>query len=190
MNTVIKLLFHHDLPLAQPAAADDLLTLFAKPQPTWSRLWLSLSDGNPQAASCSTSSFRDVVLNALQKQFPGFPVLLFEPAPVTFRYSVDSFEQVYFQPVIPIEEMPLQLEPDQYFVRSMAGVGGSDIEWISKTNIHALVFNALAPLTAAGADMISINGKRVQNAAQLYPELHGIRKLPHGFELVLPHFRL
>jgi hypothetical protein len=193
--SLIKLLFHHDLPLETTDfnAGNDLLALFAKPQRTYSKLWLSVSDIQKQTFALSSFESANIILEhvaiPLQTTEEVLSAVLTEPVLVKLDGSKEP-EIERFSTTLPDSDC-LKNQPEQALVlKREPGKGGFDLCILSLSNRHAPVFNALVTLLSSGFNMLSINGKRVHRKEMLYEVDKPGAKLPHGFEVVQPHFRM
>jgi hypothetical protein len=192
---LIKLLFHHDLPLEATDfnVGNDLLALFAKPQRTYSKLWLSVSDIQKQTFALSSFESANIILKhaaiSLQTTEDVLSATLAEPVLVKLNGSREP-EIERFSTPLPDSDC-LKNQPEQTLVlKREPGAGGFDLCILSLINRHAQVFNALVPLLSVGFNMLSINGKRVHRKEMLYEVDQPGARLPHGFEVVQPEFRM
>jgi hypothetical protein len=188
----IKLLFHHDLPLGQPADSSNLLAMFAAPQPTYSKLWLSATDLSIPNQSLSGCGFSAQLVSALSDALfiePAYLKDVLEAGAVLVRTKENSIRTMK-SPENSLETTIEALKINEHVILRLPGRDGFDLLIAGKQNIHATVFNALVPFVQNDMDMLSINGKRVHRTEMLYQVDIPGAKLPHGFEPVASHFRM
>ncbi len=213
---IFKLIFEHDLRLnalgedtstANAADAENPLADFMKPDPTYSRFYLSASDIAKNRFGLNVIDAYANIMEALEVAFQGkmkitaagyttsslleiIDALVPGEAMVLTDKEQPDFDRANLRPQAhsPNGKQQLQymLEQEWIVVYKEAAKDGFDLHIYSKNNIYRGMFFPLQRLAPGNFRFFSINGKKLRNERQFYFETWTLHRPPHGFEEVFP----
>ncbi|MEX2478499.1 MAG: hypothetical protein WD357_08685 [Gracilimonas sp.] len=218
MNTdIFKLIFHHDQRLDKlaerntrenPKKMETSLEDFMKPDPTYSKFYLTGTDLADERFGLNVLSAYQEVINALEVAFSGkkifthktqFPslqkaildmelgevIILSNKKEINFDIStlhVDVNSNVGHLK----EELKEVLEAGHIVVYKEQAKDGFDLHMFTKKNVYREIFFPLQKLVPNHFRFFSINGKKFRSERHFYFETWTLDKPPHGFEEVHP----
>ncbi len=225
---LFKLIFDHDLRLRDllepPADAQERnapnsatsaasLEEFLKPDPTYSRLYLSgtqladelfgfdtlpesgdilaiLQRSLPVHTVATAKGPRDSLSKALFEIQPGQALILQKDASETI--APDQVRALHLhsseEPLARRKAMGRMLEQGHVVLFKEQAHHGYDLHIYSLSNLYPLLFQDLKTLLAGSPDIrfFSINAKRMRSERMFYFEMWTLDRPPHGFEEVFP----
>ena len=225
---LFKLIFDHDLrlrdlleppadlqgrenPNPSPAAAS--LEAFLKPDPTYSRIYLSGTqlaeeqfgfDTLPESEEivailqrnlsvhtvATAKGAREHLSKALGELQPGQAVILQKEASETI--APDRVRELHLnsseEPLARRKALGRMLEQGHVVLFKEQAHHGYDLHIYSLSNLYPLLFQDLKFLLAGTPDIrfFSINAKRMRSERMFYFEMWTLDRPPHGFEEVFP----
>ena len=198
---LLKLIFHHDqrMELLAPSKEDpsNLLSMFTKPDPTFSTLYFSGTLFEEQKFGFILLQKYSKIVSLIEQAFDTscFENSLKDDNLANSIQSIEKEESIIIDPVekkLEIatlrtgEALRAVLEQECIVVFKRANQHGFDIELFSKENIYLLFFYDLQAMLEPGFRIFSINGKRIYSERHFYFETWSLQKPPHGFEEILP----
>ena len=225
---LFKVIFDHDLRLKDlleppadaqdrndpnPAQAAASLEEFLKPDPTYSRLYLSgtrldeelfgfdtlpesgdilgiLQRNLPVHTVATAKGPRDPLSKALTEIQPGQALILQRDASETI--FPDQVRALHLhsseEPLARRKALGRMLEKGHVVVFKEQAHHGYDLHIYSLINLYPLLFQDLKTLIAGSPDIrfFSINAKRMRSERMFYFEMWTLDRPPHGFEEVFP----
>ncbi|MTI86828.1 MAG: hypothetical protein FH748_02540 [Balneolaceae bacterium] len=214
---IFKLFFHHDMRLDKLAKrnanrtkeeVEATLADFMKPDPTYSKFYLTGTDLANERFGLNTLTHYQQVLSALEQAFDsvsyftakqkynslneaipalelGEVVVLAKSDTIDFDVStihIDTNSNVgHFK-----SELKEALEQELIVVYKEQAKDGFDLHIFSKKNIYRDMFFPLQELVPDAFRFFSINGKKFRSERHFYFETWALHKPPHGFEEVFP----
>lgn len=212
---IFKLIFEHDLRLDQlkerqlDRSAQDTsqsLEAFLKPDPTYSKFYLTGTVLPDQKFGLNTLNAYPAVLDALEGALQDYSVFL-ENQPLPLRETLKT--ATVGQPVILTKNtQTASWNIDQLRIDSGSNVGhkkealadvltsddlvlykekahqGFDLHLFSKHNIYTRFFEVFQKLVSDNFRYFSINGKRINSERKFYFETWTLHRPPHGAEEV------
>jgi hypothetical protein len=218
MNTdIFKLIFHHDQRLDKlserntrenPKEMESTLEDFMKPDPTYSKFYLTGTDLANERFGLNTLSAFNKVIEALElafldkkifthkTEFPsinkaiqdlqlGEVLILTDKDEVSLDIStlhIDVNSNVGHLK----DELKEALESDHIVVYKEQAKDGFDLHLFSKKNVYREMFFPLKKLVPDYFRFFSINGKKFRSERHFYFETWTLDQPPHGFEEVHP----
>ncbi len=198
---LLKLIFHHDQRMEKlaPSKEDSSnpLSMFTKPDPTFSTLYFSGTLLDEQKFGLSLLQKYSKIISLIEHAFdtPSYQSTLKDENLADCIHTLETGESIIINPVEKkIEQRTLEagetlreeLERESVVIFKRANQHGFDIELFSKENIYLLFFYHLQAMLEPGFRFFSINGKRVSSERHFYFETWSLPKPPHGFEEVFP----
>lgn len=214
---IFKLIFHHDLRLnklnqqnTQPDVkkSESSLEDFMKPDPTYSRFYLSGTDLHQQRYGLNTLSAYKEVIKALDIAFSdlnfiseveeystlnealpslneGEVIVLTKEKDINFDISTLHLQR---QKGNDSSKEPLRkaLEAGYIVLYKLKAKNGFDLQMFSKQNVYREIFFPLQKLVPDHFRFFSINGKKFNTERHFYFETWTLDRPPHGFEEVHP----
>ncbi len=202
---LLKLIFHHDQRMEELAPSKEdpsnLLSMFTKPDPTFSTLYFSGTLLEEQKFGFTLLQKYSKIVSLIEQAFdtPSFKSTLTGNDLAGSIHSLEIRESIIINPVgKTIEQATLEtgevlreaLEKECIVIFKRANQHGFDVELFSKENIYLLFFYHLQAMLEPGFRFFSINGKRVNSERHFYFETWSLQKPPHGFEEVFPESAL
>lgn len=214
---IFKLIFHHDQRLDKlaerntrdnPKQMETTLEDFMKPDPTYSKFYLTGTDLAHERFGLNMLSAYEKVIDALEDAFsdknifthkaqytsmrnaildlePGEVFILTDKDSVDFDIStlhVDLNSNVGHLK----EELKEALEAGHIVVYKEQAKDGFDLHIFSKKNVYREMFFPLQKLVPDHFRFFSINGKKFRSERHFYFETWTLDRPPHGFEEVHP----
>jgi hypothetical protein len=190
-NQLLKLVFFHDQRIEELVSSSsnsskidsDVLSLFTKPDPTYSRLFFMGSDLTSNRYGINLLDAYPSIVTIIEKLYT-LPLQLewSNKIPATGNKNL---EQVWGYEV-EASVIHRLLMKDEVILVKRAAMDGYDIDLFSKRNPYIDFFYPLQSLLPDAFRFFSINGKRVHSKEALYFEQTRLYKPPHGFEEVHP----
>ncbi|MGN8224929.1 hypothetical protein [Gracilimonas sp. BCB1] len=218
MNTstdIFKLFFHHDQRLDKLAERtpnkksnemESSLEDFMKPDPTYSKLYLTGTDLAQERFGLNMISGYEKVIEALEKAFSDKIVFTAKGRTDSISKAVADLElgevfvlsdkestEIDIQSLhIDInsnvghlkEELKEALEDEHIVVYKEQAKDGFDLHIFSKKNMYTDMFYPLQELVPDCFRFFSINGKKFRSERHFYFETWTLDRPPHGFEEV------
>ena len=225
---LFKLIFDHDLRLRDlleppadlqgrenpnPAPAAASLEEFLKPDPTYSRIYLSgtqlaeeqfgfdtlpesdeivaILQRNLSVQSVATAKgVHELLLKGLAEVQPGQALVLQRDA--SEKIDPDQVRALHLhsseEPLARRKALGRILEHGHVVVFKEQAHHGCDLHIYSLNNLYPLLFQDLKSLLAGSPDIrfFSINAKRMRSERMFYFEMWTLDRPPHGFEEVFP----
>ncbi|MEX0608483.1 MAG: hypothetical protein WD016_03380 [Balneolaceae bacterium] len=218
MNTdIFKLIFEHDLRLDElakrnanktPEEIEASLADFMKPDPTYSKFYLTGTDLKDQRFGINILNAYRNILDALGEAFPK----KFYTAEKSFNSLFEAVESIKTGEVVVVSsdnespeldittihvdansnvghfksELKVALEQGLIVIYKEQAKDGFDLHIFSKKNIYRDMFFPLQNLVPNAFRFFSINGKKFRSERHFYFETWTLEKPPHGFEEVFP----
>ncbi|MCP9290835.1 hypothetical protein [Gracilimonas sediminicola] len=220
MNTstdIFKLFFHHDqrldkLPERTPNKKSDemesTLEDFMKPDPTYSKFYLTGTDLAQERFGLNMISGYEKVIAALEKAFPDENVFTANGKATSISNAVSVLELGEVFVLAGAESTDLDIESLHIDINSNVGhlkeelkealedghivvykeqaKDGFDLHIFSKENIYTDMFYPFQELVPDTFRFFSINGKKFRSERHFYFETWTLDRPPHGFEEVHP----
>ncbi|MDR9415177.1 MAG: hypothetical protein RI564_02750 [Gracilimonas sp.] len=218
MNTdIFKLIFHHDQRLDKlaernthenPKVMESSLEDFMKPDPTYSKFYITGTDLANERFGLNMLSAYDEVIAALETAFPNkniftqktqFPSIqkaiqdlkLGEVFILTDKEQIDlDISTLHIDVNSNVghlkEELKNALETGYIVVYKEQAKDGFDLHMFSKKNVYRDLFFPLQKLVPEHYRFFSINGKKFRSERHFYFETWTLEQPPHGFEEVHP----
>lgn len=213
---IFKLIFEHDLrlnALAEDSAVgndsgpENPLADFMKPDPTYSKFYLSASDiqknrfglnvidAYPKIMEALEAAFHDKIIITTGGHATGSLLEVINALPAEEAIALADKEQPGFdRGKLPAGINPRSgkphlkhiLEQEQIVIYKEQASDGFDLHLFSKNNIYRNMFFPLQRLAPGNFRFFSINGKKLRNERQFYFETWTLHRPPHGFEEVFP----
>lgn len=199
---ILKLIFHHDQRLSELSkntvedSASDPLSLFTKPDPTFSSFYFSGTDLEHAKFGLNnlehSGKVMEVINAALSRQFQQGaeqPHMLRDQIESMQTGSAARFSKKGWQQMNALPEgetVRALLERGDALIIKKNAEHGFDIQILMMTNIYTLFFYPLQQMLPHAFRFFSINGKRLKNEKYFYFETWSLSKPPHGFEEVFP----
>ncbi|MFD2531601.1 hypothetical protein [Gracilimonas halophila] len=218
MNTdIFKLIFHHDQRLDKlaerntrdnPREMETSLEDFMKPDPTYSKFYLTGTDLENERFGLNALSAYDEVIGALEVAFQSKKIFTYKTQFPSIQKAVQDMElgDVFILTDsdkvdlditslhIDInsnvghlkEELKEALEAGYIVVYKEQAKDGFDLHMFSKKNVYREMFFPMQKLVPEAFRFFSINGKKFRSERHFYFETWTLDKPPHGFEEVHP----
>ncbi len=214
---IFKLFFHHDQRLDKlaerntrenPKKMESTLEDFMKPDPTYSKFYLTGTDLENEQFGLNKISGYNKVIEALEKAFENKKVSTSKGSVNSISEAVDSLqlgEVFILSNTKDIEldvstlhininsnvghlktELKEALESDLIVVYKEQAKNGFDLHMFSKKNVYNDMFYPLRELVPNTFRFFSINGKKFRSERHFYFETWTLDRPPHGFEEVHP----
>lgn len=214
---IFKLIFHHDQRLDSLAKrnanktkeeVEASLADFMKPDPTYSRFYLSGTDLANERFGLNVLSAYDKIILSLDKAFEGKQVITAKQTFPALTKAISSIETgevaILADNNIPKpevsklhlgensnvghlkDELKEALENDLIVIYKEQAKDGFDLHIFSKRNIYQDMFFPLQKLVPDHFRFFSINGKKFRSERHFYFETWTLDRSPHGFEEVFP----
>lgn len=220
MADIFKLIFEHDLRLDKLKERNtdrnnekggSSLEDFLKPDPTYSKFYLTGTQMKEQTFGLSMLSAFSAVRNALQ-QITGEHNILLNGKKQTMNYFLDEAEigvpavisknnrtDADF-PALTIdkesnighrkEELRDVLQTGDWVLYKENNHQGYDLHLFSKENIYSQLFYPFRELLSDDFRFFSMNGKRINSERKFYFETWTLHRPPHGAEEVFSDTRI
>lgn len=212
---IFKLIFEHDLRLnalaGDSAVGNDSdpenpLADFMKPDPTYSKFYLSASDieknrfglnvidAYPKIMETLETAFHDKIIITTGGHATGSLLEIINALPAEEAIALADTEPDFDRTKLPTGinsrngKLHLKhiLEQEQIVIYKEQAYDGFDLHLFSKNNIYRNMFFPLQRLAPGNFRFFSINGKKLRNERQFYFETWTLHRPPHGFEEVFP----
>jgi|AntRauTorckE6833_2_1112554.scaffolds.fasta_scaffold01189_2 hypothetical protein len=214
---IFKLFFHHDQRLDKLAKRHDnktkdevesTLADFMKPDPTYSKFYLTGTDLEKEQFGLNRISGYQKVIDALEKAFSKKNVFIQEGKVESISEAIEQLQlgEVFVltdKDEIDItisglhidtnsnvghlkDELKEVLEDKFIVVYKEQAKNGFDLHLFSKKNIYTDMFYPLQELVPENFRFFSINGKKFRSERHFYFETWTLDRPPHGFEEVHP----
>lgn len=218
MNSdIFKLIFEHDLRLDRLAKrnanktneeVEATLADFMKPDPTYSRFYLSGTDLAAERFGLNIISAGEQIIGALEEAFPGKNVFTAKGASASITSAVTALE--LGEVAVLSDQDEIQFDISSLHIDYNSNVGhlktelkealeagliviykeqakdGFDLHIFSKKNVYNQMFYPLQKLIPDAFRFFSINGKKFRSERHFYFETWTLDRPPHGFEEVFP----
>ncbi|MDR9418718.1 hypothetical protein [Gracilimonas sp.] len=218
MNTdIFKLIFQHDQRLDKlaerntcdnPKEMESTLEDFMKPDPTYSKFYLTGTDLANERFGLNMLSAYEEVIGALETAFPDKSIFTQKAQFPSLRKAIQDLELGKVFILSDNEEINLDistlhidvnsnvghlkeelkeaLEAGQIVVYKEQAKDGFDLHIFSKKNVYREMFFPLQKLVPDHFRFFSINGKKFRSERHFYFETWTLDRPPHGFEEVHP----
>ena len=218
MNTdIFKLIFQHDQRLDKlaerntrenPKKMESTLADFMKPDPTYSKIYLTGTDLENERFGLNMLSAYDEIIAALEIAFPDKNIFTYKTQFPSIQKAIHDLEfgEVFIltskgEVALNIsalhidvnsnvghlkEELKDALEADHIVVYKEQAKDGFDLHMFSKKNVYREMFFPLKKLVPDHFRFFSINGKKFRSERHFYFETWTLSQPPHGFEEVHP----
>ncbi|WP_421773647.1 hypothetical protein [Gracilimonas sp.] len=214
---IFKLFFHHDQRLDKLAErtpnkkSDEMestLEDFMKPDPTYSKFYLTGTDLAQERFGLNMISGYEKVITALEKAFPDKNVFTAKERTDSISKAVSALELGEVFVLSDSESTELDIESLHIDINSNVGhlkeelkealedghivvykeqaKDGFDLHIFSKKNVYTDMFYPLQELVPDSFRFFSINGKKFRSERHFYFETWTLDRPPHGFEEVHP----
>ena len=214
---IFKLFFHHDQRLDKLAErtsnrkSDEMessLEDFMKPDPTYSKFYLTGTDLSQERFGLNMISGYDKVIEALEKAFPDQNIFTAAGQKASISNAIEALELGEVFVLIDKEEVNFDIETLHIDINSNVGhlkeelkealedghivvykeqaKDGFDLHIFSKKNVYTHMFYPLQELVPDTFRFFSINGKKFRSERHFYFETWTLDRPPHGFEEVHP----
>ncbi len=212
---IFKLFFHHDqrldklaerTPNKKSGEMESTLEDFMKPDPTYSKFYLTGTDLAQERFGLNMISGYEKVITALEKAFPNKNVFTAKGRTDAISKAVSALElgEVFVlsdEESINLdieslhidinsnvghlkEELKEALEDEHIVVYKEQAKDGFDLHIFSKENVYTNMFHPLQELVPDTFRFFSINGKKFRSERHFYFETWTLDRPPHGFEEV------
>ncbi|HCD51936.1 MAG TPA: hypothetical protein DEQ34_05790 [Balneolaceae bacterium] len=203
-SDILKLVFHHDqrldelAPSANEQVNTDPLTMFTKPDPTYSTLYFSGTDLESGSVGIDQLTHYDKIMNAFDEAFDGMQFTTKSGGYDSLKAAIGNIdlndavvisdEEVVSVIVHSFSHQMLRdvLEKGWIILYKREAPNGFDLHIFTRKNIYTSFFYPLQKLLPDSFRFFSINGKRLKNEKQFFFETWTLHKPPHGFEEVHP----
>lgn len=218
MNTdIFKLIFHHDQRLDKlaerntrdnPKEMESSLEDFMKPDPTYSKFYLTGTDLANERFGLNTLSAYIEVIAALEVAFPDKNIFSYKTQFPSIKNAIQDLElgEVFIltdKDKITLDvstlhidansnvghlkkELKEALEKGYIVIYKEQAKDGFDLHMFSKKNVYREIFFPLKKLVPDHFRFFSINGKKFRSERHFYFETWTLDRPPHGFEEVHP----
>lgn len=214
---IFKLIFHHDQRLDKLAERntrenskkiESSLEDFMKPDPTYSKFYLTGTDLENERFGLNTLSAFTEVISALEVAFPDKKIFTYNTQFPSIQKAIQDLELGEVFTLTDADEVGLDISALHIDVNSNVGhlkeelkealeVGhivvykeqakdGFDLHMFSKKNVYREMFFPLQKLVPDHFRFFSINGKKFRSERHFYFETWTLDRPPHGFEEVHP----
>lgn len=212
---IFKLIFHHDQRLDKlaerntrenPKKMESTLEDFMKPDPTYSKFYLTGTDLDSERFGLNTLSAYDEVISVLEIAFPDKNIFTCKTQFPSIQKAIQDLElgevfiltdedEVNFDiSTLHIDvnsnvghlkqELKEALEAGHIVVYKEQAKDGFDLHMFSKKNVYREMFFPLQKLVPDHFRFFSINGKKFRSERHFYFETWTLDRPPHGFEEV------
>lgn len=214
---IFKLIFHHDQRLDKlaertnrdhPREMESTLEDFMKPDPTYSKFYLTGTDLENDRFGLNVLSAFEEVVEALESAFPSKNIFTHKSKYSSIHQAIQDLEtgevltltdkdEINFDLIslhIDLnsnvghlkEELKEALENELIVIYKEQAKDGFDLHMFSKENIYREMFYPLQKLVPEHFRFFSINGKKFRSERHFYFETWTLERPPHGFEEVFP----
>lgn len=214
---IFKLIFQHDQRLDKlaerntrenPKEMESTLEDFMKPDPTYSKFYLTGTDLENERFGLDQISGYEKIIAALEKAFSEKNVFSHHGKEDSISKAVQSLKPGEVFVLTDEEEIGLDIETLHIDTNSNVGhlkeelkevlengfivvykeqaKNGFDLHIFSKKNVYLDMFHPLQSLVPDTFRFFSINGKKFRSERHFYFETWTLEKPPHGFEEVFP----
>jgi len=213
---IFKLFFDHDLRLDSLASRNDEYSIeydedrladFMKPDPTFSKFYITGTRLEDEQFGINTLTKADEVIEQLDKSFDEqkliTPAGIFESLSNALPAVKIGQAMIINKDEVTVDFAALEIDEESNFghkkdkVRQILQSGsnllykekanhGFDLHLFSKTNIYSILFENFKPLVSENFLFFSINSKRMRSEQDFYFETWTLDKPPHGAEEVFP----
>lgn len=212
---IFKLIFQHDQRLDKlaerntrenPKKMETTLEDFMKPDPTYSKFYLTGTDLANERFGLNVLSAYEDVIGALEAAFPDKNIFTYKTQFPSIQKAIQDLElgEVFIltdkdKVELDIstlhidvnsnvghlkEELKEALEAGHIVVYKEQAKDGFDLHMFSKKNIYREMFFPLQKLVPDHFRFFSINGKKFRSERHFYFETWTLDRPPHGFEEV------
>ena len=214
---IFKLFFHHDQRLDKlaerntkenPQTMESTLEDFMKPDPTYSKFYLTGTDLAQERFGLNMISGYEKVVSALEKAFEKKNVFTAKQQEKSISSAIQSLD--LGEVMVLTDENEINLNIEELHIDTNSNVGhlkeelkqaleaefiviykeqakdGFDLHIFSKKNVYTDMFYPLQDLVPDNFRFFSINGKKFRSERHFYFETWALDKPPHGFEEVHP----
>lgn len=216
-SNIFKLIFHHDQRLDKlaerstrdhPQEMESSLEDFMKPDPTYSKFYLTGTDLEHEHFGLNKLSAFNEIIAALDSAFSSKNVFTHQAKFSSINKAIQDLE---VGEVIALadkdevnldlktlhidmnsnvghlkEELKEALESDLIVIYKEQAKDGFDLHMFSKRNVYREMFFPLQKLVPDHFRFFSINGKKFRSERHFYFETWTLDRPPHGFEEVFP----
>lgn len=217
MNNIFKLIFEHDLRLDELSErntelkkneTEAALADFMKPDPTYSKFYLSGTDLKNERFGLNVLSAYSKIIDAIEQAFPNKIRLTAAGHEGSLHQIIETLETGQVVVFTDVEAPDFDaaslhtdrdsnvghrkpvlresLDRDFIVIYKEPAKDGFDLHIFSKNNIYRDMFFPLQRLAPDNFRFFSINGKKLRSERQFYFETWTLERPPHGFEEVFP----
>lgn len=214
---IFKLFFHHDQRLDKlakrnanktPEEVEATLADFMKPDPTYSKFYLTGTDLEQERFGLDQLTEYEKVIEALEKAFDDKKVCTASGSVASISEALQKLQlgEVFVLSDKESSDLDIQalhidihsnvghlkselkeaLEAGYIVVYKEQAKNGFDLHLFSKKNIYTDMFYPLQALVPDHFRFFSINGKKFRSERHFYFETWTLDRPPHGFEEVFP----
>ncbi len=216
-TNIFKLIFNHDQRLDKlaerstrdhPQQMESTLEDFMKPDPTYSKFYLTGTDLDNERFGLNVLSAYDEIIKALDAAFSTKNIFTHQAKYTSISKALqdlnvgenlaltDKNEVNLDLTALHVntdsnvghlkEELKEALEDDLIVIYKEQAKDGFDLHMFSKRNVYREMFFPLQKLVPDHFRFFSINGKKFRSERHFYFETWTLDRPPHGFEEVFP----